>query len=509
MTWTSETSKGNESGKIRWEIVPYTRGRGVDLGCGAIKAFPHFIGVDNGHHEQFGYNIKPDILVETCSKLDIFGSQSMDFVYSSHLLEHIDDTEGTLKEWWRLVKPGGFLVLYLPHKNLYPNIGQPGANPDHKHDFLPEDIIRVMEKVGCWDLVRNEDREEKDEYSFFQVYKKIHRGREYSYLNPRPEKKAAVIRYGAFGDAIQSSSILPALQRQGYHITFFTNPRAFEVLQHDPHIDEFFIQDQDQVPNGNLGEFWDYHKKKFDKWINLSESVEATLLALPGRSNHSWPHALRHKHMNVNYLEFTHALAELPFKPEQKFYATPEEKNWARKERQKMGEFVIAWSLAGSSVHKTWPYLDSVIARTLITYPNVEFVLMGGPECQMLEAGWEEEKRVHLRSGKWSIRESLSFVEQCDLVIGPETGVLNSVALLPMPKIITLSHSSVENLTKHWVNTISLTAKTPCYPCHRMHYNFTHCLKNEETGTAQCQADIGPDQMWDAIVNVTRKEKAA
>ena len=47
MTWDIKTSEGNEAEKIKWELVPYTRGLGLDIGCGPCKAFPHFIGVDN------------------------------------------------------------------------------------------------------------------------------------------------------------------------------------------------------------------------------------------------------------------------------------------------------------------------------------------------------------------------------------------------------------------------------------------------------------------------------
>ena len=37
MTWTAETSLGNEAGKIRWELVEYTNGTGLDLGCGISR----------------------------------------------------------------------------------------------------------------------------------------------------------------------------------------------------------------------------------------------------------------------------------------------------------------------------------------------------------------------------------------------------------------------------------------------------------------------------------------
>jgi predicted SAM-dependent methyltransferase len=158
MVWRIDDPQGNESGKILWETVQYTRGQGLDLGCGPNKVWPHAIGVDNyTATAQFGTPMKPDV-VSDCAKLQVFGSASMDWVYSSHLLEHIQDTAAALKEWWRVLKPGGHLILYLPHKDHYPNIGQPGANPDHKHDFLPQDIVDHMRDVGAWDLVRNEDR---------------------------------------------------------------------------------------------------------------------------------------------------------------------------------------------------------------------------------------------------------------------------------------------------------------------------------------------------------------
>ena len=48
MVWRIDDPQGNEAQKIMWELVKYTRGRVLDIGCGNFKAFPHFIGLDNG-----------------------------------------------------------------------------------------------------------------------------------------------------------------------------------------------------------------------------------------------------------------------------------------------------------------------------------------------------------------------------------------------------------------------------------------------------------------------------
>lgn len=508
MTWTADGPQGNESRKIVWEVAPYLKGQGLDLGAGSFRVLPHAITVDNGHHSHtFGHQFKPDVHVETCEKMPMFASSSMDFVFSSHLLEHIEDHKAALAEWYRLLKIGGYLVLYLPHKDFYPNVGQPGANPDHKHDFLPSDIITAMYVCGGWDLVVKQERNEDYEYSMLLVFKRTQgRAHEFSCDMTKPEKTALVCRFGAFGDLMQSSSVWAGLKKQGYHIAVMTSRPGCDVITNDPNIDEFMILDKDQVPNAHLMDFWKWQARKYTKFVNLSESVEGTFLAMPARVQGAWwTPALRHRLLNQNYVEHQHFLAEVPHDPVIKFYPTLDEKQWARTQRERMGKFVVLWSLSGSSVHKAWAGLDSIIAGLMLQYKDVDVVLCGGPEAVILEAGWEKEKRVKLTSGKWSIRQTLSFMQVADLVIGPETGVLNAAANEPMPKMVFLSHSTEENLTRDWVNTVSLWSKnTTCKgrgcnaapACHQLHYGWDNCTKDEESGTAQCQVDITKEEVF-------------
>ncbi len=518
MSWDPQAQQGCEHRKIRWEIVPWTRGKGLDLGCGVEKAYPHFIGVDNGHHEMFRHRINPDIRCPA-EDLSIFATESLDFCFSSHLLEHYpyEAVPAVLKEWMRVLKMGGHLVLYLPDEEQYPVVGEPHANPDHKWNVNKARVLEAM--PDGFDLIDYQVRDQEDEYSLYFVFRKTAEGRETSHeKRKRPAKTAAVVRYGAFGDLMQASSVLAGLKKQGYHVTLFSSPPGSDVIRHDPNIDVHFLQDKDQVPNPALGEYWGYWKKRFDKWVNLSESVEGTFLALPGRVQHEWPPALRHRHMNVNYLQHMHELAGVPDEIAMRFYATKEEKAWARAEREKMGKTLVLWQLAGSSrMHKTYPYLDEIVARLMITYPDVEVVLTGGPECRMLEDGWHEEKRVHCTSGLWTIRQTLAFLEEADVIVGAETGVMNAAALLPQPKIVFLSHSTRNNLTRDWRNTVALSAPRTSCPgrgeneapaCHMMHYTFEFCRKGEEKGVAACMEEIHPAMVWEALQNAIRSGKA-
>lgn len=503
-----------ESKKIIWETVPYTRGHGLDIGCGVEKIWPHAIGVDNLIDTAlFNIKMQPDV-VANATDMPMFASGYFDWVFSSHMLEHCENYIDVLKEMWRVIKNEGYLILYLPHKLFYPNIGEEGANPDHKQDFLPQDIIDAMKAVGSWDLVENQERDNDNEYSFFQCFqKKSTKTHKYSCNDPKPEKTCAIVRYGAFGDAIQSTSILPALKEQGYHITFYTTPRAYDVIRHEPLIDRFILQDSDQVPNAWLGEFWKYTKNKYDKLVNLSESVEATFLAMPDRMAYRWTTEARHMLMNKNYWEFMHKVADVPYeKPLSRFVATPEEKKWALKEKAKhKGKPTIMWVLAGSSVHKVYEGIDVVMARLLLAFRDVKIVTVGDDRCKkIIESVWVNEPKVIRRSGDWTIRQTMAFAQICDLVIGPETGVMSAVAMEDMPKIVLLSHSSVENLTRDWINTYSIfSTKTPCAPCHKLIYNWDQCVKDEPTGTAQCMADIPPDAVWSSILKAFEIEPMA
>ena len=62
---------------------------------------------------------------------------SLDFVHSSHCLEHLRDPAIGLAAWFKALKPGGFLVVTVPDEDLYEQGVFPpsGFNRDHKWSF--------------------------------------------------------------------------------------------------------------------------------------------------------------------------------------------------------------------------------------------------------------------------------------------------------------------------------------------------------------------------------------
>lgn len=327
----------------------------------------------------------------------------------------------------------------------------------------------------------------------------------------RNNPTVCVVRYGAFGDIIQISSILPLLKEQGYRVCVNVTERGYDILKSDPNVDELLVQKSDQVSNDRLTEYWEEMSKYFDKFIQLSESVEKELLLVPDRleildgepvlvqANENYHKSKEEIHSlcNVNYMERTHDMAGVPHKFNPKFYPTKKEESWASEVRRRIKtKHVVMWALSGSSVHKVYPWTDIVIFTLLNSRKDVTFVTVGDDWCKILEAGWEKEKRIITKSGKWSIRETLAFLGKCNVVVGPETGVLNAASTLNCHKTVMLSHSSEENLSKHWKNTTTLEPSNYenfCFPCHKIHFGFKTCNRDKETGGAMCAVNIKPD----------------
>lgn len=120
----AETSKSYGRRKREGFFEKYCLGKGIDIGYGGDIVVPGCLGWDFEHGDaQYMRRVK---------------EHSFDFVYSSHTLEHMFDPSISLINWWRILRPGGFLIIYIPHRDLYEKkkVLPSKFNPDHKQFFL-------------------------------------------------------------------------------------------------------------------------------------------------------------------------------------------------------------------------------------------------------------------------------------------------------------------------------------------------------------------------------------
>jgi len=510
MTWSPVNSQGYESDKVRFDVLPYLARGGLDVGCGPKKVWPHLIGLDSGIDTQlFGVQMKPDMVITSAARLGIFANDAVDNVFSSHLLEHIADWQAALREWWRLVKPRGHLVLYLPHADLYPNVGQLGANPDHKHDFRPEDLVDFFRLAfSDWTLLENQTRDQSDEYSFLLVLRKEQPGAgQHIALNTRVAKSAGLVRVGAHGDAVWASSPIALLKEQGYAVTAYVAKTGAEILLADPNIDRIVELPDGVMDDDDLLAFWAHEAARHDRWINLIGSVEQRLLFHPSSNEFFLPQTLRHRFSNVNYLEMIHDYAGLPHDFRQKYYPTAAEMAWANEVRAKLppGPLVVL-NPCGSGPAKTWPHAQAFLQR--MQDEGINCVVLGDLRVQIEEVG----EHTAIVGTEWPLRAALAFAQLADVVVATESLIANAVASEAMLKVVLLSHSSNENLTKHWTNTAAVEPTgVSCHPCHRVHgATLAFCAKDTATGASACMASATAPAIADFVCDyLEQREKVA
>ena len=122
--YAGETAKAHARRMREGFFAKYCIGRGLDIGYGGDLLSDNCTGWDLEHGDA--------------QSLDGVEDESFDFVYSSHTLEHVGDAALALRNWYRIVKPGGHLIVFVPDRDLYEKkLTLPSRwNSDHKRFFL-------------------------------------------------------------------------------------------------------------------------------------------------------------------------------------------------------------------------------------------------------------------------------------------------------------------------------------------------------------------------------------
>ncbi len=148
-----ETSKAHarrqREGWFQWVKAPC-----LDVGCGIDYLLPGF--PCRRWDQMYGDG--------DATKLEGVADESFATVYASHVLEHVHDPVDALRNWWRVLAPGGHLIVCVPHRDLYEGkLDLPSRwNGDHKTFWLPEiadelphtrGLRQVLAQAGLGEMV--------------------------------------------------------------------------------------------------------------------------------------------------------------------------------------------------------------------------------------------------------------------------------------------------------------------------------------------------------------------
>lgn len=469
-----------ESKWVSYRAAAYLQGRGIIYGCGPNTPFPleakapgvYAVVIDPAPHP----------LVSFIEAADFSGlaDRAYNFVFCG-----VNTPPNITAKLIKKLRVNGHLIIH--------SVGP--RSTEH---------MAMVEVAGHWqakiDMVRDEQR--------LTVLKLVDaEGAGVASVVPVEPPRACICRYGAIGDMIMVTPLIRALHERGFKVTVNTTSYSAEVLLHNPYVSNVIVQERNIVPNAELGGYWREWMGDYERYINLSESIEGGLLKLENRVDFYTPASDRHAVCNINYTDQTLALgncSDAKNKLPELFFSPAEHKaakSYLRSVGARAGVVTIMWGLNGSSYHKRYPLLKSVLEKWLPQHPEVRVLLSGNEQAKPLEFDMPQVIRA---SGALSLRMMLALATTVDIVVGPESALVNAAAASANHKIVLLSHSTHENLTKYWLNTTVLPpdrGQAPCYPCHQLHYSLESCPLVEHDGVPipACTLGVSTERMTAAL----------
>jgi SAM-dependent methyltransferase len=172
--------------------------RGIEIGGSAHNAFGlNTLNVDYTDDYTTVFKKQEIELVGECMKVDIvasgddlpFKDNTVDFVISSHVIEHFYDPVKTIEEWLRVVKPGGYVFIIAPHRDRIGELAGIRTLPAeiierHEHPNPPkldnhghyscwktQDFVGFCQHYG-WKIATVQDRDDKVGNGFTVVIQK-------------------------------------------------------------------------------------------------------------------------------------------------------------------------------------------------------------------------------------------------------------------------------------------------------------------------------------------------
>lgn len=111
----------------------FCKGKGYDIGCNRLEwCFPGAIPIDPKIDDRFHALELPE--------------NEVDYIFSSHCLEHLHFWVDVLDYWHETLRVGGVLFLYLPHPSQ--KYWLPYNNRKHLNILHPKDIIAYCKDKG-------------------------------------------------------------------------------------------------------------------------------------------------------------------------------------------------------------------------------------------------------------------------------------------------------------------------------------------------------------------------
>jgi lipopolysaccharide heptosyltransferase II len=313
--------------------------------------------------------------------------------------------------------------------------------------------------------------------------------------------KVLLFTLSNFGDVILTLPVLDALQEEYPQalITVMVGPRAAEVFDNNPYINELIIYDKHAPLREKMRLFSRFKHEGFDLVVDLRNTLYGALLPVRFRTSPflRLPSHIRHM-KERNLYRLTKALRyKQPFKgvKGKSIYITSEDQDYINTLLREKGinpqEKIIIVSPATGGKTRRWPR-ENFIQLCQRLSGNCSVILIGRQQDKDL-TGFIKAKtsdRVFDFAGLTNLAQLTSLLKRASLVVVCDTGILQLASYLNIP-IVGLFGPSDEHRYGPWSDRFRIvTASVSCRPCCRPDCRFH---------TNECMKEISLNQVLDSI----------
>jgi heptosyltransferase-2 len=329
------------------------------------------------------------------------------------------------------------------------------------------------------------------------------------------------LRHDRIGDMILSTAALKALRRGYPHakITILASERNFEILKHNPIVDEILIY------KGILWFIKTIRPRGYDLVIDpfvTYELKQALMTYLSGGKyrigfeaagrevffNVRGPVAYPQKQMVDHLLDLAERSSGRRTSCVPEVFLGDQEIEWAH---EALAEKEISASELTIGIHpgahypsQRWPAeMFGELARRILGQCKAKVVLLGSRDENVLlhDVKKVAGNAVSVFSGL-KLRELMALINRCDLLICNNSGPLHIAAALKVPTVSMIGPTVTPLWLPYGKNNVVLNKRISCSPCNR-----AHCKDHE------CMESITADEVLDAvrsqIADIKSKQKGA
>lgn len=333
----------------------------------------------------------------------------------------------------------------------------------------------------------------------------------------RPNAAKIVVRMPNWiGDLVMATPILADL-RAAYtdaHITALCRAPIAELLQHDPAIDEL-IAFQKGVENvarrlrdgcydlgvlltHSFSSAWWFWQGNVKQRLGYVSSARRWLLNLPAE----FPDQMGQQHLVITYKMLLEQLEIPPSETPPRLFVSEEEKLKARQMLRDRGvpdDAIVIGINPGAAYGsaKCWlPERFRMVAERLLSHTNVAIVFFGDatsiPLVEEIAKGLNE--CVINLAGKTSVRELMSAIGACDLLLTNDSGPMHIADALEVP-VVALFGSTSEVVTGPYREGFVIHKHVSCSPCYERKCPLDF----------RCMTQITADEVYEAICSWVRE----